>query len=70
MGLETNNLPVEQKLLLVERLWDEIGDEAAPIPLPAWATDEARRRLAELKADPHLGLSEDEAWRRLNGRRG
>lgn len=65
-----SNLPIQEKLQLVERLWDEIGASDEPIPLPAWAMEEARRRLDEMKADPSAQITEDEVWRRVESRRG
>lgn len=63
-------LPADEKLRLIEMLWDDLGDAAGPIPLPDWARREASRRRAELIADPSLGIGHDEVWRKIDGRNG
>lgn len=62
-------LPAADKLRLVERIWDELAADDQPIPLPDWAIQEAARRRDELLADPKLGLTHDEVWRRIDGSR-
>lgn len=57
------------KLRLVERIWDDLAAEAAPLPLPDWAVAEATRRRDELLADPKLGLTHEEAWKRISDSR-
>lgn len=66
---ELRALPPEEKLRLVELLWDDLGESSAPIPLPAWADREAARRREEMR-DPAFGLSHDEAWDRIERRNG
>ncbi|RPI89502.1 MAG: Addiction module component, CHP02574 [Planctomycetaceae bacterium] len=57
-----------EKLELVELLWDDLGASDASIPLPEWVGLEAARRRDELIADPKLGLSHEEVWRRIEQR--
>lgn len=64
---ELHNLPIEEKLRIVEALWDDIGASDEPIVLQPWQRDEARRRSAELKADPSIAIDRDELWRRADG---
>jgi len=59
--------PVE-KLQLVEFLWDDLGGTAEEIPLPNWVVETAAQRRAEMLADPSLGLSHEEVWRRIRNR--
>jgi len=54
------------KLRLVERIWDDLAAEAAPLPLPDWAVAEATRRRDEMLADPKLGLTHEETWKRIS----
>jgi len=61
-------LPPEEKLRLVELLWDNLGEEPHPFPLPDWARDQALRRRDEMRADPSLGLTHEETWRRIEER--
>jgi len=60
--------PVE-KLALVERIWDDLAAQDSPLPLPDWATTEATRRRDEMLADPNLGSTHDEVWKRINDSR-
>ena len=58
-----------EKLRLVERIWDDLAAEDAPIPLPDWAIAEATRRRDEMLADPSLGSTHDEVWKRIDDSR-
>ncbi len=64
---ELRNLPVEEKLRLVELLWDDISASEEPIVLHPWQFQEATRRAAEVKADPSIVIDRAELWRRVNG---
>lgn len=64
---DLKSLPVEEKLRLVEMLWDDIGASDEPIVLHPWQTGEASRRAEELKRDPSVGISREELWRRVDG---
>ncbi|MBS0203071.1 MAG: addiction module protein [Planctomycetes bacterium] len=58
-------LPIEAKLELVELLWDNLGDQPSPLPIPPWAIAQAKQRQNEMKADPTSGVSQQEIWRRV-----
>ncbi len=58
-----------EKLRLVEQIWDDLAAEGAPIPLPDWAVTEAARRRDEMLADPNLGSTHDQVWKRINDSR-
>lgn len=62
-------LPAADKLWLVERIWDELAADDQPIPLPDWALSEAARRRDDMLADPKLGLSHKEVWKRIDDAR-
>ncbi len=64
---DLKNLPVADKLKIVELLWDDIGASNEPIELHSWQFDEATRRSNELKADPSIAIDRDELWRRVDG---
>ena len=73
MTVDTNELlalPAKEKLRIIEMLWDNLGESPEPIPLPDWAIQEAVRRRDEMIADPSLGLSHEEVWNRIEGRKG
>jgi len=70
MSIDLNdlrNLPVSEKLRIVELLWDDIGAADEPIVLQPWQRDETKRRSGELKADPSISIDRLELWRRVNG---
>jgi putative addiction module component (TIGR02574 family) len=58
-----------EKLRLVEQIWDDLAAENAPLPLPDWAVTEATRRRDEMLADPNLGSTHEEVWKRINDSR-
>jgi len=64
---DLRNLPIAEKLRIVELLWDDIGASDEPIALHAWQSEEAARRSAEMKADPAIAIDRDELWRRVDG---
>jgi putative addiction module component (TIGR02574 family) len=64
---ELQNLPVAEKLRIVEALWDDIGASDEPIVLHPWQRDEAKRRSEEMKSDPSIAIDRAELWRRVNG---
>jgi putative addiction module component (TIGR02574 family) len=41
------DLPAEQRLLLVEDIWDSLAQSEASVPVPAWHREELDRRLAD-----------------------
>lgn len=55
-----------EKLRLVEQIWDDLAAEELPLPLPNWAVTEAARRRDEMLADPNLGSTDEEVWKRIN----
>ena len=65
---ELRALSPEDKLRLVELLWDDLGNAEQPIPLPDWIGAEVQRRRQEMLDDPTLGISREEMWRRVTRR--
>ena len=61
-------LPTADKLRLVEQIWDDIASSSDPLPLPEWALAEAARRRDAMLADPELGDSHEDVWKRLDAR--
>ena len=64
---DLRNLPIAEKLRIVELLWDDISAADEPIGLQSWQFDEATRRSSELKADPSIAIDRSELWRRVDG---
>ena len=62
------NLPVVEKLRLVEELWDDIAASDEPFPLQPWYLEEAQRRADELEQHPEIALTRDELWQRVINR--
>jgi putative addiction module component (TIGR02574 family) len=58
-------LPVEDRVRLVEAIWDSISAVPEALPLTDWQKEELDRRLAELEANPDAGLSLEEVFARI-----
>ncbi len=63
------DLDPADKLQLVEQIWDDLAAQETPLPLPDWARTEATRRRDEMLADPNLGSTHEEVWKRINDSR-
>ncbi len=63
-------LPIKEKLRLVEDLWDDIAASGERFPLPEWHREEAVRRAAELEADPSMAISRQELRRDMEDAHG
>jgi len=61
------NLPVQDKLRIVTRLWEDISASNDPVIVPPEILQEAGRRSQELKDDPSIAIDDDELWRRVDG---
>jgi len=59
-------LPIAERLRLVEEIWDGIGKSDEPLIVREWHKDEVRRRGAELDADPSIAITRDELWKRVD----
>ena len=62
-------LPVAEKLALVALLWDDLGNEASPLPVPQWAIAQAKQRQNDMKSDPACGVSQQKMWDRVGEHR-
>ncbi|HVK10519.1 MAG TPA: addiction module protein [Gemmataceae bacterium] len=62
-------LPVDEKLKLVEELWDSIAEEDAP-PLSAAQLEELERRWKKHLENPGSAIPGEEFFRRLEARYG
>jgi putative addiction module component (TIGR02574 family) len=61
-------LPVAERVRLVEVIWDSIAAVPEAVPLTEWQREELDRRLAEFEADPDSGSTLEEAFARIRGR--
>jgi len=58
-------LPVAERLRIVELLWDSIAAVPEAVPIPNELKVELNRRLAEFEADPAAGSPWDEVRSRI-----
>ena len=65
---EIGKLPVEDQIVLVQRVWDAIADSDTPLDLTDTQKAEISRRSAELDANPDLAIPWDDVKRSLNER--
>lgn len=64
---DLRNLPIGEKLRIVELLWDDIAASNEPIEFKPWQSDEATSRARQVQDDPSITIDRDELWRRVNG---
>ena len=62
---ELLKLSVEEKLHLVEELWDDIASQPDQVPVPEWHLAELDRREAELQRNPQAGSTWEEVKSRI-----
>jgi putative addiction module component (TIGR02574 family) len=61
-----DQLPTEDRLELLELIWDSIADErGVPTPIPDWHLRELQQRIAAADADPSAGIPWEEVRARL-----
>ena len=69
MGIqELMNLSVSEKILLVEKLWDSIAEDASKHPLPEWKRLLIEQRLSDHKQHPDAGISWSDLKNKYYGR--
>jgi putative addiction module component (TIGR02574 family) len=65
---ELKGLPVDERLRVVEAVWDSIADDSIPPSLSPEQRAELDRRLDAYEANPENVLTWDEVLERLRGR--
>jgi len=63
---EILQLPADQRLQLVENIWDSLAASPTDVPMPRWHRDELDRRLAD--PDERATLTWDDVQARLKPR--
>jgi putative addiction module component (TIGR02574 family) len=58
-------LPIEDRVRLVEAIWDSISAVPEALPLTDWQREELDRRLADFEANPDAGSSLEEVFARI-----
>jgi len=61
------DLPVDERILLVEDIWDSIAAFPEAVPLTEEQREELDRRLEAYHQNPESGLSWEEVKHRLRG---
>ncbi len=61
-------LPVEQRILLVEDVWDSIRHQSKRVPVPESHKLELERRFEKYKNDPSALLDEQQLRQALGSR--
>lgn len=68
-SLNLDNLSPEEKLSLLEQLWDSLSANPETIPLSAAQRQELDRRLDDLDRDGPNGIPWDDVLREIESRR-
>jgi putative addiction module component (TIGR02574 family) len=58
-------LPVEERVRLVEAIWDSISAVPDALPLTEWQKKELDRRLDDLEKNPGTGSTLEEVFARI-----
>ena len=67
---EVGNWPVEDRLRLIEEVWDSLSDRASGAVLSETHKQDLQRRLDAYRDNPNTGSSWDEVKSRLKGQPG
>ena len=57
-----HNLTIQEKVRLVEQLWDDIYQSSEPFPLQDWHREETLKRATQLDAEPGIAITREELW--------
>ena len=66
-SLGIDRLSVDERLQLIDEIWDSIDEESADPKIPESHRDELDRRLDAYREDPGAGSSWEEVKARLTG---
>jgi putative addiction module component (TIGR02574 family) len=64
------SLPIDDKLRLLEEMWDDVASCNVPLSIPEGTREEVARRAAESDRDPDALITTEELWRRVDENRG
>ncbi len=68
-ALDISHLSRDEKLDLLDQLWENLGRDPEALPLSETQRQELDRRLDELESEGPVGSSWDEAVSRIRARR-
>ena len=66
-ALGIDQLTVEERLELIEQIWDSLPEQVEPSDVPEWHLAELARRRADAEAQPGLGKPWREVLDKLEG---
>ena len=66
--IDIAKLSPEQRLELLEQIWDSLAATPDAVPITAAQREELSRRLDELDREGPIGIPWDEVLRRIRGR--
>ena len=58
-------LPLDERVQLVEAIWDSVSAVPEALALTEWQREELDRRLEEFESDPAAGASLEEVFARI-----
>jgi putative addiction module component (TIGR02574 family) len=64
------DLPVSERLALIEALWDSVTAETEPASIPDWQWEELERRRKAHEANPSAAKSWEEVKARITNKHG
>ena len=68
--IDIEKLDIEQRLRLIERLWDSLSGDPQALPLTAEQEAELDRRLDEMESGDTEGIPWEEVMKRIRTRLG
>ena len=69
MAIDIATLSPEERLKLLEQLWDSLSSSPSAVPLTTPQREELDRRLDELDREGPVGIPWEEVQRRISSRR-
>lgn len=66
--IDIDKLSRDEKLDLLERLWDSLAETQESVPLQDWQREELNRRLDDFERDGDLGAPAEDVLGRLHAR--
>ena len=68
---ELSQLPVSERLELVEQLWESIAESREQLPIQEWHRELVKARLVDFEGrEGELGITREQVWRQVDQRRG
>lgn len=67
-ALNIGDLTAEERLRLIEELWDSLNDEPDGVPLTNAQREELDRRLDDLERSGHDGIPWDQVLQQIRSR--